>query len=492
MVQFLLEAQALITFIPADAFSGKLEVTSTSASTATVSAVATVAGLVLGSTNTVTATFTSTSVANVEGTVTEVDKTNSIVKIEGVPYSLTGATFLNNGAVVPTLAAFYNHLTVGKSVTVTKDADGKLVFNVTGVAAGTGNAFVTAVNAALSSGSITALHNALLANESYKALPAAQQATVRTAIDGGAGLDGEYVSLAELEADLNPALVAAYRVLFTDVKNAAATGGTDAIKLANTVTALEVLPNSAATVSALKGITNAATLTAVLSDINGLTVTNYDTTAKFLTAINDSIANRKAAEAGNAINAALQSIVTELTAGSLNYTDVITALENNAATLTLSLTAFNGLTSSEKNAVIDELKAKHTANAFTPSTFKTVFNKAVVDVKDVTAPKITASKYDAAKGELTLTFSEVVDSTLTAGDINFNDIDNLPGSVAFTATAVDGTNTLVLTLTNPPAAFVVGAKITGITLTTGTVTDTAIPTNNSLVVDYIISPIDVK
>lgn len=116
--------------VPAGSNKGRLAVTASAGTTASVHATATVAGLVLGTTDTVTATFTSTSVVNVTGTVTKVDKTNNIVTIGSVPYSLTGATYLNQGTAVPTLAAFYDHLTVGKEVSVTKDADGKLVFNI--------------------------------------------------------------------------------------------------------------------------------------------------------------------------------------------------------------------------------------------------------------------------------------------------------------------------------------------------------------------------
>lgn len=478
--------------VSAGSNKGRLVVNANAGTTASVYATATVAGLVLGTTETVTAQFTATSTSNVNGTVDAVNKTTNVVTINGVPYSLSGATYLNQGNVVPTLAAFYDHLTVGKEVSVTKDTAGNLVFNVKGQSPVTGSTLVDNVNAALASASNTQLHNALLANNDYKALPAAQQATVRTAVNGGSGLDGEYVNVAEFEADLNPALVAAYQVLFGNVITAANTGATDAIKLTNTVTALEVLPNTATTVTALKGITNSTTLAAVLADIAGLTNTNYDTTAKLLKAINDSIATHKAGESAASINAALAAVVAELTAGTLVYADVITELEDNASTLTLSLTAFNALTAAEKEDVIDELLAQHNATAFTPSTFKTVFNKAVVAVKDTVEPKVTAAKYDAGTNKLTLTFSEAVDSTLTAGSIQFTDVDGLPGTVAFTAVAKSDTTTLELTLTTPPATFVVGADIVDITLTTGTVVDKAIPTANSLVINYASTPIDVK
>lgn len=122
-------AQFTVT-IPRGEASGYLAVTSDYPTNATVYATATVPGLILGTTNTVTADFGTTSFANVKDVVTKVDTAKGLVYVQGVPYSLIGATYLNNGTTVPTLSSFYAHLVEGATVQITKDADGNLVFNV--------------------------------------------------------------------------------------------------------------------------------------------------------------------------------------------------------------------------------------------------------------------------------------------------------------------------------------------------------------------------
>ncbi|AMO84320.1 Surface layer protein [Solibacillus isronensis B3W22] len=107
-----------------------LTVNAQTPTTVNVYATSSQAGFTFLPTESLVATFTNTSIVNVNGTVTNVNKTDGIVTVNGVPYNLNGATYLNQGTAVPTLSAFYDHLTAGKYVSITKDADGKLVFNI--------------------------------------------------------------------------------------------------------------------------------------------------------------------------------------------------------------------------------------------------------------------------------------------------------------------------------------------------------------------------
>lgn len=107
-----------------------LTVNAQTPTTVNVYATSSQAGFTFLPTESLVATFTNTSVTTVNGTVTNVNKTDGIVTVNGVPYNLNGATYLNQGTIVPTLSAFYDHLTAGNYVSITKDADGKLVFNI--------------------------------------------------------------------------------------------------------------------------------------------------------------------------------------------------------------------------------------------------------------------------------------------------------------------------------------------------------------------------
>ncbi|MEY9977765.1 S-layer homology domain-containing protein [Lysinibacillus sp. RC79] len=122
--------RTVTTTIAAGELSKSIKVTADKAGSVTAYATASRVGAgVLPSTDSLTVTFNATSNVVKTGKVTKVEK--EVVYIDGVPYSLLDATYLNNGTVVPTLQAFKaDYLKDGATVTVSKDKDGKLTFNV--------------------------------------------------------------------------------------------------------------------------------------------------------------------------------------------------------------------------------------------------------------------------------------------------------------------------------------------------------------------------
>lgn len=177
--------RSLTTTIAAGELSKSIKVTADKAGSVTAYATASRVGAgVLPSTDSKTVVFAATSNVVKTGKVTKVDK--EVVYIDGVPYSLTDATYLNNGAVVPTLAAFKaDYLKDGATVTVSKDSEGKLTFNV--VPASTGGTLVDKVNAATTGAQVQA---AILELPEFKALTATQKTTavsdILTLVQAGA------------------------------------------------------------------------------------------------------------------------------------------------------------------------------------------------------------------------------------------------------------------------------------------------------------------
>jgi len=449
--------------IPANAYSGKLEVVSSSASTASVSAVATVAGLVLGSTNTVTATFTSTSVANVEGPVTEVDKTNSIVKINGVPYSLTGATYLNNGAVVPTLAAFYNHLTVGKTVSVTKDADGKLVFNVTGAGAGS---IVDAVNGALTPGQVKI---ALANYEGFTSLPLALQNAIATEIatDVAAGTIYTVDTLASTyESEFKTALANEIGEIVGSGTAADVVTTQSATTWTAFVNSIKDIPGSSSVVTKLGNISAANVQKAIASNVDAFTSkltgtpTANQQAAEFVAAIDKAITDSVSA---GPVNSALDALTTAKTADS-NGTALLAALKakntvddtkTNAQVLGLNLTP---VTSTLEAAFAQKFFDLKPAGDFTSLNVKTTFDKAVAHITDVTGPVVKTAEYDEAAKTIKITFDEAV--TLS-GTLDYVDLTIGTSTAVSKVKATEASGVITIALDTASYGNVLDAGFTG-------------------------------
>ncbi|MEK4078963.1 S-layer homology domain-containing protein [Solibacillus sp. FSL K6-1126] len=187
------------------ALSTKVKVTSTEAGSVTGYATAShVGAAALPSTDAVTVAFTSVSTLVTRGTLdATISATGTQISIDGVPYSLTGATYLNNGTVVPTLQAFRAHLVAGVTVDVTKDADGNLVFNVL-QGAGSINPtspteILTAVNNATSE---TEVKTALANVSQYKALTAAGKEAVSADVWNTINTGGTFANYNALVSDV--------------------------------------------------------------------------------------------------------------------------------------------------------------------------------------------------------------------------------------------------------------------------------------------------
>lgn len=190
----------------------------------------------------------------------------------------------------------------------------------------------------------------------------------------------------------------------------------------------------------------------------------------------------------NAVKTALVDVYnggTALTTGDPKFAAATTALDTNKVALQLDLTAYNLLSATEKEAVLNSLAKQNgaTPGVLTAATLKAALTSALVAVKDTVDPTVVSAKFDATKSELTVTFSEsVVLSGTDNGSIDFTTA-GLGGAVAFSAVATGSSDKeVVFTLTSPAAEqFATGSVINTITLATQTIKDTAIPTAHGAV-----------
>ncbi|MFY0741509.1 S-layer homology domain-containing protein [Solibacillus silvestris] len=367
-------------------------------------------GVVLPSTNpaSVTVNFTQYGTSAITGTAVSVDTVLDVLTINNVLYSYADASYRYNNSAI-TKAAFENYIKSNNAtVSVTADADGKLTFNVIGVASATD--VVAAVNNAQSAADV---QNALKDYPLFKKLTVGDQATVAgtifTAVQSGP------VTAAAINAAIEPNIVISNTVAYT-AGTAAVTGAKATGVHTNETTAANKLTiESAAGEVAYNGVKvvfEKATTT-------GTTVTtSYDSATKTLKVI---------LPVSDAVNGTLD--------GAATLAAVETAIEANTSTaLTVTLAGFAGTESAE------ELVGK-----------------------TITLTGATASAA-AVNGKLTLTFSEAI-TGLT--DLTLNDVSTTtitPASSAKSLSA-DG-KTLVITLSTAEEAAVKAATtVTAITAT---------------------------
>ncbi|MFJ7669719.1 hypothetical protein ACIQXI_21865, partial [Lysinibacillus sp. NPDC097195] len=409
--------RTVTTTIAAGELSKSIKVTSNQAGSVTAYATASRVGAgVLPSTDMKTVVFAATSNVVKTGIVTKVDK--EVVYIDGIPYSLLDASYLNNGAVVPTLAAFKaDYLKDGATVTVSKDSEGKLTFNVTAVAGSNNPAGVlAAVNNATSLDQVKA---ALSTVEQYQALTSAGKDLTAKAIWAKVSVGTTFANYNALVTDaafVAPTFTAAYTVASagTPVTQATITGTT------NGTLKIDSNSNLAAT--------NYNGLKVELVDADQTTTTttaSYDATSKTVTvelagvttdgvyAITSTLANVKAAIEGlKDVNLNVSATDNDLTklaqteaAATLTLDNGVDKVAASNATVALTYTSAPAVTVGDNvSFIVDTSGTKATISGSVKSVVGSV-----VTVEFTVAPTITpgTTKIEKVKGITTIDFNDI-------------------------------------------------------------------------------------
>jgi len=365
-----------------------------------------------------TVTFSKYSSTVVSGVATTAGTDELIINDK--LYSFAGANYQYLGSTI-TKAKFKEYVAANTAtVSVTKDAEGKLTFNVLSVGT-TPGAVLDSVNIAIESGSVTQVKLALRAFPEFAALSDADQTTVATAIElGGVLADTEALETA-LETEIAAVKQTAFEDSVADVVTAAgATGATYATLIA----AVKEVPGAEASVTALNKVTDTAIRTQILSVVAGLTATAIDTdAATFNTAITNAIATATTNVSDAALIAALADVN-----GASSATDMEDVLEENASVLGVNI---SGLTPAQLTSAATYLYNNIPAVDYTKATFQDAFAIAV----DFVAPVLESAVYDTAAGTITLTFSEAI-----ALDAAFDeDVDLAAADLAGTAISLGTT-----------------------------------------------------
>ncbi|WP_228275802.1 S-layer homology domain-containing protein [Gracilibacillus oryzae] len=401
-----------------------------------------------------TVTFAKYSTTEVTGTATDVDTAADELTVDGVLYSYDGAAYKLNGSTI-TKSAFEGYISGDTAtVSITKDEDGKLTFDVLG----TGTEDVDAVNNAITAGQYK---SALAGYENFSSLSTEAQNHIASefALDTTTVYDAD-----TLAASYETALVNALETLI----DAAAGEST----YAAFVDAVEDVPGATEAVEALNDVTDADVKTEFEALISGLTFASLSSTdsadisaeyvADVKAAISSATANANATDRANALSD-ITAALTGLNAdpATATYADVITELEDNDTVLGLNLTDFNNLVQEDKEAVIDVLSSTGYSSA---AVLQQDLDNAVSAATDLDPASITSAEFDAENNELTLVFDEDIDVTATVATAS---IDFINGTVTGTTTSnsvsVNG-NELVISLTSAVAdAFGVDSTIEAIT-----------------------------
>lgn len=401
--------------IAAGATSANVKAYAYTPSSITATATGSRSGVVLPSTNpaTVTVNFTQYGTGAITGTAVSVDTVLDVLTINNVLYSYGDASYRYNNSAI-TKAAFENYIKANNAtVSVTADADGKLTFNVIGVASAVD--VVAAVNNAQSAADV---QNALKDYPLFKKLTTGDQATVAGNIFSD--VQSGPVTAAAINREIEQYIVIDTKVAYTAgtaaVTGAKATGSytdaTDATK--------SLLIESAAGLTQYNNVTvkfaNNADTT-----VNDVTTT-YNSTSKVLTVL-------LPVDSYDAFD------TTKVTAYDTNAT-VANALD--------AITAFNGGT---------ELTTATAGAGLT--------NVADLLAVEVKLNGATASS-SAVAGKLTLTFSEAITAF---ADLDLNGGTTVTPLTAAKSLSADG-KTLVITLTGAEETAVAAATtVTGITAT---------------------------
>ncbi|MFF2178551.1 S-layer homology domain-containing protein [Lysinibacillus sp. NPDC058147] len=487
--------RTVTTTIAAGELSKSIKVTSKQAGSVTAYATASRVGAgVLPSTDSKTVIFAATSTVAVSGTVTKVEK--EVVYIDGVPYSLLDATYLSKGSVVPTLAAFKaDYLKVGAPVTVSKDSEGKLTFNVvdpTTTNPGELTSVFNQVNAATTQEQVLA---ALKKLDGFNNFIKADQDDIAAGVfsDLGTALyasplafQTKYNTLAT-EAKATVAAIADLDATIADaetvVKNAVvgtAVGqytqaNIDILKAdilaakANKTAVVNGTVKSSAGTNANKTALNTAdtTLKAAVATFKATAVTNDTIQAAALAAVQGKLDAIKTANAGTGATAA-------------DYTAALTALKDNAKVLGLTLDKFNARTATEKETVLDAIAST------TFTTAAQLDSKIAAEVAKLD-PATVASAELTDNNTLTITFSNAVtlSGTATAGTVDFTNATGGIGHAVSTTIAGSTTKTLVITLTDADAdGLKVGSVISLVKAVDGAAPITFTDANGHVLTDF--------
>ncbi|MFJ7734110.1 S-layer homology domain-containing protein [Lysinibacillus sp. NPDC097231] len=471
--------------IAAGELSKSIKVTADKAGSATAYATASRVGAgVLPSTDSITVIFAATSTVAVSGTVTKVDK--EVVYIDGVPYSLLDATYLNKGSVVPTLAAFKaDYLKVGAPVTVSKDSEGKLTFNVvdpTTTNPGELTSVFNQVNAATNHAQVLAALKKLdgfnnftkadqddIADEvlidlgtqlyaSPLAFQTAYNALAAAAKDTAAAIADLDATIADAETVVKNAVVGTAVGQYTQANIDILKADILAAKANKTAVVNGTVKSSAGTNANKTALTTADnTLKAAVTTFKATVVTNGSIQDAALASVNVSLL-------------ALYGTGTAPTTGDAKYAAAEKALKDNASVLGLDLKGYDTYTTaSDKEAALYDLAtAANTASTTVGFGSSAALSTSLAAATDVVAPKVTKAVFNAVSDELVLTFDEAITTgTIDNFVVNFT----LAGGVStgtLTGTVASSTgNTLTITTTPAQVAsqgFAAGVKITNVTL----------------------------
>ncbi|MFB2518353.1 S-layer homology domain-containing protein [Lysinibacillus sp. OTC-L20] len=323
------------------------------------------------------------------------------------------------------------------------------------VGTGITQAVVNAVNSASNTGQVK---EALKTVNAFKALSDADQNAVATVLTPALGT---LYTVDTLTTAFNTAISTQVFAPKVVAVNGAAT-------YAALIAAVKEVPGAASSVTALEAITdvNVQAYLVGTSTFVGTDSTTFNTSVTAeIAAAKASVDAGKVTAALAAVNTALGNVVSATDAPTV--TAAIQALNDNAATLQLTLTSFNSLDATKKALVVDALANNYT----TAQGLQTAINNLVASANDVTAPTIQSIATDGT--DVVITFSENVNVTGTAT------IDFVAGAtqatVVATGAATASGNTVTFTLTGAPTNFVSGVTVNGITGLT--VTDTALTPN---------------
>ncbi|MFS0817797.1 S-layer homology domain-containing protein [Lysinibacillus sp. 1P01SD] len=402
---------------------------------------------------------------------TNVNTTTDELTIKGKLYSYKDAFYKYQGSTIS--KDKFEEYIVGNSATisVTKDTEGKLTFNILSVSTGAQGA-VDALNNATTVGQVL---NALKGYKDFSSLSFAAQSKIAAEIDNVRTAPTVFTA-----AILETAYQTAYNNAVESLIDVVATKAT----YAEIIAAVKDVPGASDSVKALEAITDTAVQAAIVTDKAAFAVPT--TSQDFNIAVTNIINSAKASVNTGAINTALTAVVNildGLNAGTATHADVITALNNNKAVLGLDLSGFDVLTTAQKEAVINALEDVNTAADYTsPAVLKADIIKFVTSAKDNVKPTISSVELDGAN--LTLTFSEAVTATAGTFSLEFKN-GTAPGTVTGTIAAQQNTDKVTLVVTGGDSAVfgqTFSSVIESITLTGTTITDAAIPAANAAVV----------
>lgn len=362
-----------------------------------------------------TVNFSKYSASEKTGLATSVDTAKDELTIDGVLYSYAGASYKYQGSTI-TKSAFEGYIAGNlATVSVTKDDEGKLTFNV--ISLGTSaQATVDAVNNVLSAGQARI---ALANYEGFASLPLAVQNAIATEIANDV-IGGTIFTVDTLASTYE----AEYKIaLAKEIGDVVGNGTAAAVVVAqNTTTwtafvdSIKDIPGSSSVVTKLGNVTVASVQKTIASNVDAFTTkltgtpTADQKAAEFVAAIDKAITD---ATASGPVTSALGALTTAKSAdatgagllAALKATNTVDSTKTNAQVLGLDLTP---VTSTLESAFAQKFFDLKPAGDFTALNAKPAFDKAVAHITDVTGPVVKTAEYDKTAKTIKITFDEAV------------------------------------------------------------------------------------